>query len=172
MAQPYRDIELKSGMEVRVYLPPYSQIRANVLKLHPEPKPPVITVTNVTGREISGPPIVDDPEYVAAWYAWNDIYQEKVSEGRALFMFKDVIVPEKWDVEATAGAEMRYINPEWAPREGEMGRKLDYIQWEILENLDDAKLIADTERELSGIPMDEVIANEASFPGQVEGETD
>jgi hypothetical protein len=172
MAQPYRDITLKNGMEVRVYLPPYSQIRAAVLKRHPEPKPPVITVTNVTGRKISGPPIVDDPEYVAAWHAWNDIYQEKAAEGRALFMLQDLVVPETWDVEAIAGAEMRFLDPEWAPREGAMGRKLDYIQWEILENLDDAKFIADTERELSGIPMEEVVANEASFRSEVEGETD
>jgi hypothetical protein len=172
MAQPYRDITLESGMEVRVYVPPYSRIRAAVLEQHPEPKPPVIVAVNVTGREIPGPPITDDPEYVAAWYEWNDIYQEKVSEGRALFMLKDVVVPGDWNVEASAGAEMRYINPEWAPREGEMGRKLDYIQWEILENLTDAEHIAKVERELSGVPIKEVAANEASFPGEVEGETD
>jgi hypothetical protein len=53
-----------------------------------------------------------------------------------------------------------------------MGRKLDYILWEVMGDALDANLLTNAEAELSGIDMEEVSANEASFRDQVERETD
>ncbi|MHA2085734.1 MAG: hypothetical protein ACXABD_18465, partial [Candidatus Thorarchaeota archaeon] len=61
---------------------------------------------------------------------------------------------------------------EWKPHEGPMGRKLDYILWEVMGDALDANLLTNAEAELSGIDMEEVSANEASFRDQVERETD
>ena len=171
MAQ-YRDVELTDGRTERVYRPPYSRIHANVRKRLPEPMPPVITATNVTGREISGPPLVDDPTYRAEHALWEELRNEEVDKMGSLFMFKDLKVPADWDVEAVAGAEMRYFDPDWAPREGVIGRKLDYIQWDILADDENAMRVIDKVKEMVGIDLQEVDANVASFQSEVAGETD
>jgi len=165
----YRDIELIDGRTVRLYRPPYMRIQENVGKrLPPEPQPPIIVETTKAGKRIPGPPQLDDPDYLAAHEAWDRQFDEEVDKMGSLFMFKDVEVPEDWDVEAEVGAEMRYFDPDWAPREGPIGRKLDYIQWSILEIGDNVGLVTRTLAEMSGIDLREVAANEASFPDQVE----
>ena len=171
MAQ-YRDVELNDGRTVRVYRPPYSRIHANVAKRFPEPLPPVITATNVTGREIPGPPLVDDPTYREEHARWEETRNEAVDQMGSLFMFKDLEVPDGWDVEAVAGAEMRYFDPDWAPREGVIGRKLDYIQWDILADDENAMRVIRAVGEMTGIDVQEVEANLASFRSEVAGETD
>jgi hypothetical protein len=119
------------------------------------------------------------PDYLAAVEAWkqehavwDERYNEEVDRMRALLVLKDVEVPEGWDVEQEVGEEMRFFDPEWAPTPGSLGRKLDYILWDIMGDGLDAKRITDAEAELSGIDLEEVNANEASFRDQVEGETD
>jgi hypothetical protein len=170
MAQ-YKDVELVDGRMVRVYRPPYARIHASVRRRFPEPQIPVVTETNVTGREISMP-IPDDPTYLTKHAAWEIRYEEEVDMMGSLFMFKDEEAPADWDVEAVAGAEMRFFEPEWAPREGPMGRKLDYIQWDILDDSVNALRVTEAVRELSGIDLEEVRANTASFRDKVEGEVD
>lgn len=170
MAQ-FKDVELVDGRTVRVYRPPYTRIHANVRRRFPEPQPPVVTEKTATGREMSMA-ILDDPDYLAAHAAWNEQYNEEVDRMRALFVLKDVEVPDGWSAEETVGEEMRFFDPDWKPNEGPMGRKLDYIMWEIMGDGVDANRITDAEAELSGIDLEEVRANEASFPDQVEEQTD
>ncbi len=180
MAQ-FKDVTLTDGRVVRIYRPPYTRIHANVRKRFPEPiKPdvPIVTEKGVAGNEISMP-VPHDPDYLAAvkvWEQesaeWQERYNEEVDRMRALFLLKDVEVPEGWEAEAAVGEEMRFFDPEWEPTPGPMGRKLDYIMWEILGDAVDANLITNAEAELSGIDMQEVSANEASFRDQVEGEAD
>jgi len=163
----YRDIELIDGRTVRLYRPPYMRIQENVRKRLPEPQPPVVTETTKAGKDITMT-LKNDPDYLAAHEAWDRQFDEEVDKMGSLFMFKDEEVPEDWDVEAEVGAEMRYFDPDWAPREGPIGRKLDYIQWSILEIGDNVGLVTRTLAEMSGIDLREVAANEASFPDQVE----
>jgi len=59
----------------------------------------------------------------------------------------------------------------WKPREGKVGRKLDYIQWTIMADVVNSMRVTDALRELAGIDMEEVARNLDSFPGEVEGET-
>jgi hypothetical protein len=170
MAQ-YKDVELTDGRTVRVYRPPTRRIIALVEKQHPRPAAPVITEKNATGREITMV-IKDDPAYLAALSEWEALTAEKIDQMGSLFMFKDIEVPEDWDIEAVVGAEVRFFDPEWAPREGTVGRKLDYIEWNILGDIVNSQKVTNALAELSGIDLEEVAANEASFRGQVEGEVD
>jgi hypothetical protein len=165
VADQYKDIELTNGMTVRIYRPPYTRVHASVRMRYPEPEPP--TVETVTGRSIPNPA---DPEYLERHAEWQEQYAQAVEDMRALFLFKDLPVPDGWDVESEVGAEMRYFDPDWKPREGPMGRKLDYIQWAVLGDVMNAKRVTDAEAEMSGIDLQEVAANEASFQDQVEGE--
>jgi len=168
--EQYRDIELVDGRVVRLYHPPYMRIQEDVRKRLPEPQPPVVTETTKAGKEVSIT-LKADPAYVAEYAAWEEEFDQQVDQMGSLFMFKDVVVPDDWDVEAEVGAEMRYFNPDWAPREGPIGRKLDYIQWTILAHGADVRLVTRTLAEMSGVDLEEVNANEASFPGQVEEPT-
>jgi hypothetical protein len=106
----YKDVELTDGRVVRVYRPPYTRIHANVRRRFPEPQVPVVTETNVTGREISMP-IPDDPDYLAAHAEWTERYNDEVDRMRALFLLKDVEVPDGWNAEAAVGEEMRFFDP-------------------------------------------------------------
>jgi hypothetical protein len=178
----YKDVELTDGRTVRVYRPPYTRIHANVRKRFPEPiRPeiPMVTAKTVTGGQSRPMPNPHDPDYLAAverWEqahsVWQERYNDEVDRMRALFILKDVQVPEGWEAETAVGGEMRFFDPEWEPTPGPMGCKLDYILWEILGDVVNANRITDAEAELSGISLEEVQANEASFRHQVEGETD
>jgi len=172
MAQ-YRDIELSDGTQVRVYVPPTQRIIAMVEKAiprPPKPMPPVITEKNVVGAEISMS-IDHDPAYQAALYRWEnqDIPEwrartnEEIDKRSALFIFKDVQVPDDWDVEAEIGELIRLDEPDWEPTPGPLGRKRDYIQWALLGDPVDALLVQQTLAEMASIDLSEVNANEATF---------
>lgn len=170
MAQ-YRDIELVDGRMVRVYLPPTRQIIANIERRHPRPQAPVVTERTATGKEISMR-IDDDPAYLAEVERWESTTAEEIDQMGSLFMFKDEQVPDDWDVEAAVGEEVRYFDPEWKPREGPVGRKLDYIQWDILGDIVNSQRVTQAIAAMSGIDLGEVAANEASFRGSLEGQAD
>jgi hypothetical protein len=177
----YKDITLSDGMEVRVHAPPTNQLRALVEKRYPEPPkpvPPVVTEKNVVGKEISME-IPHDPDYLQAlaeWQerdhpAWEALIAEETDRRGSLFVFKDLEVPDDWDVEAEVGAIVRLDEPDWEPTPGELGRKRDYIQWVILADPEDALLVQSTLLELTGIPKERVEAYMASFRNSLEGET-
>ena len=166
----YKDVTLLDGQVVRVYRPPTRRIIDMVEKQNPRPQAPVVKEKTATGKEIVMR-IDDDPAYLEALDKWNQLVNEKTDEMGSLFMFKDLVVPDEWSVEEAVGAEARFFDPDWAPREGEMGRKLDYIQWTVLGDVMNAARVTDALRELSGIDLEEVERNEASFRDQVEGPT-
>ena len=170
MAQ-YMDITLVDGMEVRVYRPPNRRIIAMVEKKYPRPQVPTVTEVTKSGTEITME-LNDDPQYLKDLEEWEETVNEEVDQFGSLFMFKDVVVPEDWDPEAEFGEEVRwYSDPEWEPREGKIGRKLDYIQWVILGDVTNANRVINAIAEMSGIDLEEVASEEASFRGEVEGET-
>jgi len=166
----FKDIVLSDGTEVRVYIPPTQRIIAMVEQKYPKPQVPIVTDTTVTGKEISMPK-PDDATYLADLAEWEMQTADEINKRSALFVFRDVHVPDDWDVEAEVGELVRLDEPDWEPTPGEMGRKRDYIQWELLNNAQDALLVQQTLAELSGINLAEVQANEASFRREVEGET-
>jgi len=170
----FQEVELTNGETVRVYRSPTQRILAMVEAKDPEPVVPIVTETNVTGRSISMS-VPTDPDYVQALKEWNERKpgrDDEIEQLEALFMLKDLKVPENWDIEVEVGEEARFFDPDWAPREGAMGRKLDYIQWVILGDSVNAYRIQNARAELSGIDMQEVQAVTASFRDQVEGSTD
>jgi hypothetical protein len=154
-----------------MYLPPTRRIIATIEKQHPRPQPPIVTETTKAGKEIRMS-IDDDPAYLAALREWEEFTAEQIDQMGSLFMFKDLEVPDDWDVEAEVGAEVRFFDPAWEPRKGEMGRKLDYIEWAILGDVVTSQRVVNAVSEMSGIDLEEVAANEASFRGEVERETD
>lgn len=173
-------VKLSNGMEVRIYVPPRA-IRNMVEKAIPkptEPEPPVRTDKNVVGKEISMV-IWDDPAYLAAHKRWEEVdvpeWEARVAEETdrrgTLFMFKDLEVPEDWDIEAEIGAIIRMDEPEWEPTPGPLGAKRDYIQWELLVDPDDALLVQTTLLELAGMSQEGINAFLASFQHRMEGET-
>lgn len=173
-------VTFSNGMEVRIHVPPRI-IRTMVEKAFPkppEPEPPVRTDTTVTGREKSMV-ILDDPAYLLAHEKWEEVdvpewdsmVAQETDRRGSLFLFKDLEVPEEWDIEVEVGAIVHMDDPDWEPTPGELGRKRDYIQWELLVDPDDALLVQITLLELSGMSKEEIDAFMASFRSQVQGET-
>jgi len=166
----YKDVELTDGRVVRVYSPPTVRIAGIIEKRHPRPQAPMVKETTRANKEIVMT-IDDDPEYLAKLNEWNRVRNEEADEMGSLFMFKDVVPPDDWDIEAEVGDEVRYFDPDWKPREGKVGRKLDYIQWTIMDDVVNSKNVTQALRELAGIDMEEVKGNLDSFPSPLEGET-
>ena len=173
-------VTFSNGMEVRIHIPPRA-IRDMVEKAipkPPEPEPPVRTDTNVVGKEISMT-IWDDPAYLQAHERWEQVdvpaWEARVAEETdrrgTLWMFKELEVPEDWDIEAEIGDLIRMDEPDWQPTPGELGRKRDYIQWELLVDPDDALMVQTTLMELAGMSRERIDAFLASFRNQVERET-
>lgn len=167
----YKEVTLLDGQVVKVYRPPSQRLISLAEKKFPKPQVPVVSETTKSGKNITMR-IDDDPEYLQALERWNEQVNEEVDRMGSLFMFKGLQVPEGWNIEAEIGAEMHYLDPDWKPREGEIGRKLDYIEWVILGDVMNKLHVTEAMRELSGIPLEEVAANEASFPSEVQGEAD
>ena len=165
----YKDVDL-DGRTVRVYRPPTRRIIENVRKRYPEPEPELVKEKGATGKEFVTA-LDKDPAYLAKHAAWIDLTNEEIDKMGSLFMLKDENPPDGWDVMAEVGDEVSYFDPDWKPREGKVGRKLDYIQWDIMGDLVHSQLITEALAELSGIDLEGVAANEASFRPEVEGET-
>jgi len=171
MAQ-YKEVELNDGRVVHVFRSPTQQILMLVTKQYPEPQPPVVTETKVTGGDLSMV-IEDDPAYLAEHERWELIVNDEINRRGVLFVFRDLEVPERWDADTEVGDLLRAAgDSEWKPTEGPQGRKFDYIQWSILGDMENQWLILGAQAELSGVDQAEVQANLASFRGEVAGETD
>lgn len=158
----YKEVEFDGIGTVRVYAPPTRRILSILEKKHPRPAVPIARETTATGKEIEMR-IEDDPAYLAKVIEWEELINEEADRMGSLFMFKDLTVPEGWSAEEEVGAEVHFFDPDWKPEEGDVGRKLDYIQWVVLGPLKNQVRLTDALRELSGIDLDEVNANEATF---------
>lgn len=168
----YKDIELSNGIEVRVYAPPTLKLSDTLMKRYPDPAMPVVeSEPTVTGKTIKMV-IEDDPDYLEALAQVNALRDDKLGELSTLYALKDVKIPEGWDIEKEQGELIRLADPDWVPRTGKQGVKLDYIEWELLANTGDVLLVQRTIAELAGIDLQEVDRIEDSFRGNVEGSED
>jgi len=167
----YKDVTLDSVGAVRLYTPPTEKIRQILNHLYPEPKPPVRTDKTATGKEISME-ITDDPDYLAERERVAQARTDKTSELYLLFAFRDLAVPGDWPGPGGETIEvMQYADPSFAytPRAGPQGRKLDYIEWCVLEGAADQRRYTDAIYTLMGLDLDLAAQIEDSFRGDVEG---
>lgn len=163
----YVNVKLQSGREVRVYAPPMSKIMALSNRKHPYPDVPVVTDVSGTGEEISMQ-IDDDPAYMAKLREVDEARSVDIQELTFLFALKDENPPDDFNAESF-GAEMRYLNPDWKPRDGPMGRKLDWIEYVLLASTADQIILSSAINEMSTMDMEEVEAIRANFRTQMEG---
>jgi hypothetical protein len=163
----YKVVTLTTGEEIQVFAPPLNAWDL-VKKRYPDPEPPIVEEKTASGSTIAIK-IVDDPGYLAekerVARLQSDLYQDVC----ALGALRKIVVPEGFDAEAEFGEIMRYADPDWQPREGKGGRKLDYIDYALLTNTKDVMAIQEAMTELMGVEPEEVEAVVASFPDQVEG---
>lgn len=126
----YRQVKLTDGQVIRVYMPPMVRISIAVERAYPLPDPPTVSQQTATGETIEVQ-IVDDPDYLRAKAQVEQARAQKRDELIYLFALRDLAVPDDFDPSIYAPVAT-LENPSWKPREGSDGRKLDYIEWEIL----------------------------------------
>jgi len=100
----------------------------------------------------------------------EELRDKKGTEMMWLFTLRDIKPPDGWNILADLGDEILYYAPDWEVREGKVGKKLDYIEWVVLADGANVKIVNAAINELAGISEEEVKQNEKSFPGEVEGE--
>jgi hypothetical protein len=140
-----------------------------VNKQYPDPKPPVRTSDGVAGPVSMV--VEDDPEYLMEKERIELLRGERLNELSFLWALKDVVVPEGFDVADELGELIRLGDPDWQPRTGDVGRKLDYIEWVLLANYVDQRKVQGALAELQGIDLGASKSIEDSFRSDVEGET-
>ena len=126
----YRDIKLNDGQTIRVYMPPTVKISAILSKKYKLPEAPIREIPTVAG-EVERIQIVDDPDYLAEKARMQAAQDKERDEWVYLYALRDVQVPDRFDVEVYR--ELAEIeDPNWQPRTDPRGRKLDYLEWELL----------------------------------------
>lgn len=163
----YKVITLTTGEEIQVFAPPLNAWDL-VKKRYPDPEPPILEETTASGGTIQMA-MVDSPDYLAEKERVAQLQSDLYQDICALGALRKVVVPEEFDVEVELGETMRYADPDWQPREGKGGRKLDYIDYVFLTNVKDVMAVQEAMTELMGVEPEEVEAVVASFPDQVEG---
>lgn len=163
-----KEITLSSGETVTVYPVPQKVYDLLVVK-YPYPPIPII---EISGEDTAtGEPMrmakSSDPDYNRQCAEIDQRRMEEWGEVQFLWALRDVEVPDGWKPPL---ASIQYILPDWEPRQGEMGRKLDYIEWGLLQNPGDVTRVQRAINELGGIDEEVVKAIESTFPGAVEGE--
>lgn len=164
-----KQVTLKDGIELTVYRPP-TRLYSIAKRMYPEPEAPIVETKTASGS-VMQMQIVDDPSYLKAKVDNDRLISDKLVELESLSALRDVEVPDDFDMMAEVGEVMQYADPDWKPREGEAGRKLDYIEWMLLADIDDANIVTIAIAELSGIDLEEITRVEESFRDNMEGQT-
>ena len=165
----YEDVTLTNGKTVRVYAPPIIKIHNILSKQHLEPKAPIKEAPTAGGGTLKMA-IEDDPEYLQKLEVYEELIAEKSAELRILFALKDEKVPEDFD--ATVYQEIINVHDEeWTPHKGSGGRKLDWIDFDLLGNIVDSNRVQTAMTNLISIDLEVVEQIEETFPGNVEGPT-
>ena len=154
-------ITLSSGFEIELYPPPVWKTWDLAAKKHPIPEPPVVSSETVTGETVSMT-IDDDPAYLKSLADREDAMTDTLAELNMLFAMRDLEVPEDFSTEAFAD-EMKYVDSDWAPREGKMGRKLDYIEYVLLAKTQDRMLVQGALNNFAAVDEEEVSRVRESF---------
>lgn len=161
-----KEVELTSGRTVKVYVPPILRIRSILEKKYPMPKKKVVTSDTIGGGTVSMV-IEDDPEYAIAVAEREELIDEESQELTILFALKRETVPEDFDMDDYLSI-LSYSNPDVKPRPGIQGRKLDWIEWELLANPADRGRVQVAINDLISVDLEAVDLIEQSFPDNVE----
>ena len=165
-----KTITLSTGEDIVVHVVPPS-VHDVVTKRHPLPTAPIIETATASGETLKMS-IEDDPEYLAQKQVVETQRMAALQEAYTLFALKDVVVPEDFDITEEFGDELSYLDPDWKPREGKSGRKLDYIDYILLAGSADNLRVSEAINELVSIDQEVVDAIEASFQDDVSAEAD
>jgi len=114
--------------------------------------------------------IEDDPEFLEAHAQWEEDIQTAAEEAILLLALRKENPPEDFNTEEFTDTVL-YFDEDYVPRAGKMGQKLDWIEWDLLGNVEDWVLVQKTIQKLLGIEEEVVDQTEESFPGDVAGET-
>ena len=159
-----KQVTLSTGVTVTVA--PVPQKVYDVIRMkHPDPPVPILGSDKTATGEVLKYENRKDPDWQQAMRDAEQARRIAWAEAMFLFGLPDVEAPDNW---APPVAELAYIAPEWKPREGDQGRKLDWIEWELLRTPGDHTLVIDAINDLAMIPDEAVDAVEDTFPGDVE----
>lgn len=176
--EEYKEVELFSIGKTRVYIPPNTKIASMLRKKYADryPAQPAqqIKLATQKGQPAEYETILTatGPEYEAWRRACDAIDDERFTEANGLnflFALRDVDVPGDFDADTQFGDEARFIDPDWKPRTGKLGRKLDYIEWVVLANSHDQALVSSAMNQLIGIEPEVVADVKDTFPDNVAG---
>lgn len=163
-------VTLSTGETIELcHIPP--GLRDVINKRYPMPDVPIIEVKTATG-ETQKVAIEDDPEYLAKCTRVEGQRNQAWNEGYTIASLKNVIVPNDFDMEAEWGEELRYLDPDWQPREGKIGQKLDYIEFALCANINDMNAISDKINKMMGIDTEVIESIEDSFRSDIQEEAD
>lgn len=149
-----------------------------VQKRFPLPEQPTMEVELATAKnspkEYETLLIAEGPkfdEWKAECDGIRETIREEEDEQSYLFALRDVKVPDEFDIESEYGDMIRYKSPNWKPRAGKIGRKIDYLEWVVMGYSDDAVIVSQALNELAGISQEVVDDVKSTFPGDVEEPT-
>ena len=154
-------VTLSTGIEIEIATPPVFRVYDLADKMYPPPDPPVVEDTTVTGETIRME-IVDDPGYLAEVEVQEARHRKAIDELSILLALRSVEVPEDFDV-MEFSSELQYMDPDWKPRDGEMGQKLDYIEFVLLAAPRDQLLVQEIVNDMCAIDQEEIAQVADSF---------
>lgn len=163
----YKDVELSDGRTVRVHRPPNQRIHFIVTKRYPYKSNPIRKEKTASGNEIAIE-IVDDPETIAHNEEMDAHRRDLADELSFLSAFKDLDIPDDFDLLAEYGDLIEHSGLDVTPREGKHGRKLDYVEWDLMGDTGNAARISDALAELCGINLEVADLIGESFPSPME----
>jgi hypothetical protein len=160
-----KEVKLSTGVVVTVH--PVPQKIYDVIRMkHPDPPVPILE----DDRTATGEPMRfehrDDPDYKAALREAEQARQTAWAEASLLFGLPDVEVPDGWEPPVE---ELEYLTDgQWEPRRGEQGRKLDYMEWDLLAVVGDYQRVQAAINQLAMVSEEAADAVEATFRGDLE----
>jgi len=160
-----KQVELSTGVTVTVA--PVPQKVYDVIRMkHPDPPVPVVEDDRTATGEAMRFENREDPEYRRKLREAEQARQTSWAEASLLFGLPEVEVPDGWK---PPSEELEYMTDgQWQPRQGEKGRKLDYIEWELLAVVADYQKVQRTINELAMVSEEAADAIEDTFPGDLE----
>lgn len=164
-----RKLTLSYGRVITVYSVP-QRVYSRIMQKHPYPPVPVTIIPGdqtATGEEVRLAR-TKDPEYNRQCDEIDQLRMAEWSEKQILWGLRDENPPDDWEAPADL---MQYDDPDWKPRTGEMGRKLDWIELELLAPSGDLTRVINLINELAGVDEELADAIEDTFPDSMDGET-
>ena len=148
-------------------MPPSVKISMVLAKKYPLPEIPIRELKTVAG-ETERIQIVDDPDYLAEKARIEVERDKERDEWYYLYALRDVKVPDNFDVEVYRDLAV-LENPDWQPRTDARGRKLDYLEWELLGDPSNYNRVQNALVQMMTVDEEVVELIEESFRSNVAG---